>query len=223
MSAGAIVALVLALVLVPFALSGPWWLEILPLVIGAASWWAIAEGRRRGRALAVIACVVAVLAGVGALLLLGAARSEMQTKFAEFLGQVSKGDPKELEGWVLEGEDPPTTVAKWRARMAAAEMDVGPYGQRVDVEWGLFGPYIGLVIPPRRDEVEEVGGTATDPWPRPGTIWFRSVFARDVLWTAVVWGKEQGDPDLEKVLKDKGRKKIPIVRDLRFFRPKTKV
>ena len=37
----------------------------LPLVIGAASWWAIADGRRRGRGLAIAACVIGGISILG--------------------------------------------------------------------------------------------------------------------------------------------------------------
>src|SRR5438105_13125107 len=67
MSAGAITALVLSIVLLLPALFGIWWVEIAPILIAALCWGGISGGRRRGAGLAIAASIVALLGGLAAL------------------------------------------------------------------------------------------------------------------------------------------------------------
>jgi len=220
LSAGAVTALVLAVLLAPIAFLGPWWIEILPLVIGAASWWAIADGRRRGRGLAIAACVIALFAGTTALLTLGKARDLVATQFDAFLRALSKDDRAQLSGWVITGADGPAAIARWRERMQAIEREAGPYGQRVEIDWGLLGPMVGPLAAPD-DDLVEVGAPADRPRPALGAMWVRAAFTRERCWAVFDLGRE-GEPlgmgDVGETAPDKP---LPIVRDVRFYRAKS--
>ena len=66
MSAGAVTAFVLAIVLtIPAYAIGLWWTEVLPLLVAALSWGGMSSGARRGTGLAITASLNAF--GVGAL------------------------------------------------------------------------------------------------------------------------------------------------------------
>jgi hypothetical protein len=220
LSAGAVTALVLAVLLAPIAYLGPWWVEILPLVIGAASWWAIADGHRRGRGLAIAACVIALIAGTFFLINLGNARDLVVAGSDGFLRALARDDRAELSGWVIAGADRPASVARWRERMQAIEREVGPYGQRVEVDWGLLGPMAGLLAAPDGDLVE-VGAPADRPRPALGAMWVRAAFTRERCWAVFELGRE-GEPLGFDDLKDaESDKPVPIVRDVRFYRAKS--
>jgi hypothetical protein len=217
LSAGAVTALVLALLLAPVALLGPWWVEILPLVVGAGSWWAIADGRRRGRGIAIVACVIALVAGTASLLYLGQARDLIVVQFDGFLRALSRDDRAEVATWVIAGEDAPAAVARWRERLQAVEREAGPYGQRVEVDWGLWGPMVGLLAAPDGDLVE-IGAPEGGPRPALGTLWVRAGFARERCWAAFELGRKGEPLGMDDVRGATPGKPLPFVRDVRFFR-----
>jgi hypothetical protein len=216
-SMGAVAALGLALVLAIPAFIGAWWLEILPLAVGAASWWAIADGRRRGRGVVILACVLAAVAGTTALLWLGGARRGFEGHLDLLLRALAKDDRAELSAWVLDGEDRAAAVARWRERMQAAEREAGAYGQRVEVAWGLWGPAIGLITPPDGDLVE-IGAPPGAEKPAPGSYWVRAAFAREHLWAAIELGRKGSPLSLEDVKRAPPGDRIPFLREVRFFR-----
>ena len=62
LSGGAVTALVLTFVAFFIGLVGPWWSEAVPLLIVVMCWGGISRGVRRGRVVAIIALVLAVVA-----------------------------------------------------------------------------------------------------------------------------------------------------------------
>ena len=213
LSGGAITALVLAILLAFFAIMGPWWFEVIPLAIAALAWGGISDGRRRGSGVAIAACVIALLAGVGAFFVVQRTAEGMQALSDKFMSGLDKDDRATLTPWVLKGEEPTATLDAWHARYAAVQAEFGAYSGSTVIRVGLWGPVIGLLQAP--EDVTEIAPAPGAPVPRaptpaapaPGSpassagapgappeaaAWFEAVFARGRVFVAVVLGQADG-------------------------------
>ena len=232
LSGGAITALVLAILLAVAAFTGPWWLEVVPLAIAALAWGGISDGRRRGAGVAIAACVIALLAGVGAFFFVQRMTEEMQALSDKFMAALDKDDRATLTPWVLKGEDPKATLDAWHTRYAAAQVELGAYSGSTVIRTGLWGPMFSLLRAPEDvTEIAPAPGSAAPGTPAAGTAepgeppeaiaWFEAAFARGRAYVAVVFGPADGSQaELKEAMKGGGGH-VPIVREVRFFRAST--
>lgn len=182
LSGGAVTALVLALLLAIPAMIGVWWLEAIPLVLVLLSWSGISSGRRRGKAVAVIAGLVAVTAGGWAYLTARAITAEFETQFDHLMTAFEKGDRKELSAWVVDGPDRDATVDRCLAAYAGLRGRFGAYASRTKLQPSKWGPLHGAVSTPEGivdavDPARAVPGTLR-------AVWFEAAFSKARVFVA---------------------------------------
>lgn len=215
MSGGAVTAIVLAFLLILPAVLGLWWLEGLPVLIAALSWGPISDGRRRGGGIAIAACVIAILAGLGCLAIHRGVASKIESKAGEILTAIQKDDRALLEPWAVEGPDKAERLARWRSRMAEAEKVAGPFAGSTSARMGMLGPMVSMMLPPEGPtEVGEGSGAKPEVG---STVWIEAKFSRESLWVAFEVNQEEATgSSVEKAVQ--GGHPPPILREVRFFR-----
>jgi hypothetical protein len=224
MSGLAITAFILSLVFVCFSLAGLWWLNGVALLLAVFAWPAISAGRRRGGGFAIAASCIAVLCGLGSLLVWRGIADGMEQMSSGLMSTLEKDDHdsrEKLKGWVAPGEDPEAAITRWKAKIEHIHAEVGAYGDRTIVRSGMwgFGPLFTALAPP--NDVEELDGGGT-PTPIFGqALWFQASFAKGILWVAIEFDQahKSGETSAEvKMRAEKGQ--YPMVKNLRFFRSK---
>ena len=224
MSAGAITALVLSIVLLLPALFGIWWVEIAPILIAALCWGGISGGRRRGAGLAIAASIVALLGGLAALAGHRMLADKVETALTPFAEALVVDDRATLSKWATEG-DLDTRADLWKRRMSAAKEEAGAFRHRVAVGSTWTGTFFGMIFAP--GDVEEIEPKG-EKWPGPGeALWIRAPFEREDIWLAIEGRKDpkskaasmtlvqELDPDSD------GHLPAPHwVVDVRLFRPR---
>ncbi len=188
-SGTAVTALVLSIVLFFVALFGPWWCEIVPILLVMLSWGALARRTRRGKAVAIIALVLALLGGGFAYY----TQKTISTLFGEQLAPVvvalEKGDRAEIAKWLPEGPDRDAKIDRWVARAKAAREAEGAFKGELHIPFNLWGFMGGLIAKPDvREEFEPRGEVP----PRTGsTFWFRAPCAKGDVYVAFDCGSAE--------------------------------
>ena len=189
-SGGAVTALVLSVVLFFVALFGPWWCEIIPVILVLFCWGAISQGRRRGKPVAIIALVLALLGG-------GIAywtQKTISTVFGEHLAPVvvalEKGNAAEVSTWLADdAPDRDATVLRWIARSKAAHAAEGAFSGDLEIPFSLWGFMGGLIAKP--DVREEFEPRGTEPVRTGSTFWFKARCARGAVYVAFDCGSPE--------------------------------
>lgn len=222
LSGGAVTALVLAVLLAIPAMIGVWWLEAIPLAIVALCWSGVSSGRRRGKAVAIIAAVLSITAGAWAYLTARAIAAEFEAQFDKLMVALEKGDRQELTTWVVEGPDRDATVDRCLAAYAGLRGRFGAYASRTKLQPSPWGPVHGAISTP--DDLVD----AVDPARAvPGTlraIWFEAAFSKARVFVAGLLFADDADvkeQDLNASMDGMKAGGHIRFRDLRFYVPKS--
>jgi hypothetical protein len=221
MSGLAITAFVLSLLAQCGSIFGIWWMNLLPLLLAVLAWPAIGGGRRRGGGFAIAASVLAVLGAAGSFLLAKNVRDACEETATNVLTALQDDDRKKLRAWVQPGEDADAAVARWKERFDKAQEVAGPFSKRTIFPSGLWGPMIGMAIPP--GGLEEIGGEQGSALPPPGgTIWFDAVFEKETLKVGATFAMgDERDKAAKEEMKERAKDgKVLLFRELRFFHQK---
>ena len=193
MSAGAVTAFVLAIVLtIPAYAIGLWWTEVLPLLVAALSWGGMSSGARRGTGLAITASLNAF--GVGALGCIShrELKAVAEKGFAPFADALAADDRATLAKWAVESEDAATRMDLWKRRIDAAKASSGQYRHELQLPGSIWsGSLVALARPPGVEEVEPKGDKALetlDAW------WMRATFEKGEVWIALVGRVDDDHP-----------------------------
>lgn len=220
----AVTSFVLSILLGLVALVGIWASELLPIVLGIFAILTIKKNGKRGRLLAIFAIFIAFAFGACSFMM-HSSGMEAFSKIPESVltalsaQEADEGKDAELRKWAwVEGlEKNPQMLAGWRENYARAVEAFGPWQDKLD----LGVPWVGfsvLFFPP--SDVEEIGSTESMPEWTPGCVlWVPAVFEKGIVHVAVVM--QDGTVEGQQALKDfKPDEALPIVGDVRFFRPK---
>lgn len=218
LSAGAVTALVLAILLAIPALLGVWWLEAVPLLLVVLAWSGISSGRRRGRGVAVFAGVLAVAVGATSYFAMKAYVAQLETDFDRLLTALEKDDRQELAKWVVKDAEVDPTVTRWVASYAATRARGGAYASRTIVRPGFLGPLGGLFSVPEgivdaTDATRAVPGVLR-------AVWFEAAFPNARVWVAGVMfpdDAEVSESDASAALEGMSDGGHFRFRDVRFF------
>ena len=225
-SAGAIVALVLAIVLLLPAFMGVWWVELIPVLIAALSWSGISNGTRRGSGLAIAASIVAVLGGMGTFLLHRQMAKMFEQLLTPFADALAADDRATLEKWTVEGADASALADKWKRRVDAAKQELGAYRGQLGFGDTWFGSFKDLVVPPSGlEEFEPKGESTLGP---AGALWIRATFEKGQAWLALEGKRDAKHPtggtsvlEMFKHVDPDGHLADPhSIADVRLFRTK---
>ena len=221
----AVTSFVLSILLGLVALVGIWASELVPILLGVFAVLTIRTNGKRGRLLAIFAIFIAF--GFGACsFMMHSSGMEAFSKIPESVltalsaDEADAGKDEELRKWAWpEGlEKNPQMLEQWRANYAKAAAAFGPWQDKLD----LGVPWLGfsvLFFPP--SDIEEIGGTEPMPEWTPGCVlWVPAVFEKGIVHMAVVMqdGTVAGQQALKEFKPDEA---LPIIGDVRFFRPKT--
>jgi hypothetical protein len=227
LSALAVTAIVVTVFGGILAFSGLWWIAGLGLILGAIGWSRLADGRKRGRGLALAAAVLSLLAGAGAFTLHRVTATELERAFDPFVRALATDDREELARWVDTPEGAEARLSTWRARMETAKSEAGAYAGRLEIGSVWLGAIVPFLVPRGVEEVEPRGeSTLENP---AQAFWIRAHFERGPIWLALVpspsdSGKgakaEALSEFLEPLARDRGAH--ARVHDVRVFRPAPK-
>jgi len=185
-----VTALVLAIVLFFVAIIGPWWCEILPVLLVILAWGSLARRKRRGKPVAIIALVLALAAGGYAYSAQKAISTVVGEQVAPVVVALGKGDRAEVSKWLAEGAaDREARIDRWLARAKAAQAAEGDFQGELLIPFNLWGFMAGLMAKPDvREEFEPKG----DASPVVGaTFWFRAACARGNVYVAFDCGSPE--------------------------------
>lgn len=226
LSALAVTALVVALLLGVFAL-GLWWLAAPGLLLGVLAWTLLADGRKRGRGLALAAALLSLGIGVLSFMMSRAQAHAVERSLEPLVrAMAAPGEAearRELERWAgpAAGPDAPD---RWRQRLAAA--GVGRTLARLEVGSVWLGPHASMIAIPRNvAEVPPLG--APEPPAVAEAIWIRAHFESGAVWIALVpEGEAKGVLEqterlatlLAGLMEADGPAAAVRVRDVRVFR-----
>ncbi len=187
LSAGAVTALVLSLVLAIPAFLGLSWVMLLPLVAVLVSWAGVASGRRRGRPLLWISLILSVGIGATTWWMQGALAKSIDEGVTPLVAALDKDDRATLETWALASPDRPAPFDVWKARLEAARKDAGPWSGSLRLDRGWNGVMLRLVVPP--GDVTEVEPVGAKPIPIGQALWFCAPHGRGDVWLAFELGE----------------------------------
>jgi hypothetical protein len=225
LSALAVTAFVLSLVLILFALFGLWVAQLVPFLLGVYTLVTVKQGQKRGRILAVWAIVISLAIGSCSLVVHQGMRSVLSGTTESILSVLSSKTAdaekrKSLRSWAwptaLEKDD--TLPTKWMERYAGVVAKYGPWKETFELPSILGGSWPLLTAP---QDVVEVGSEDAKPpsWMMGSTIWTQAVFENGLVYVAVVF--QDGDQKaVEAVPELRPGEETPIVGDIRFFRAK---
>lgn len=187
LSAGAVLALVLAIVLVVGALVGPVWCEALPLVIALASLGPISRGVRRGRAVAIVAIVFALAGAAAGWFFQRAAISALSGALTPVIRDLARDDRAAVARWAGSRPDLDAAVDRWMQRSRAATAAAGALEGDLGVTPSMWGRFHGLTALPAHGEEFEPKGAA----PPEMAFWFRATCTKGDVWVAFDFGKAE--------------------------------
>jgi hypothetical protein len=183
----AVTALVAAFLPGLLALSGLWWLAAPGLILGALAWSLLADGRKRGRGLALVATILSLAIGVWSFVGNRVAADALERGLDPFVRALAAPDPDEKERaetarWVGPngGADAPSV---WRRRLAAA--GVGSKLDRLEVGSVWLGTLATIIAVPRGVAEVEPPPKA-DPIAPGDAVWVRAHFAGGDVWLALL-------------------------------------
>jgi len=185
----AVTALVLSIVLFFVALFGPWWCEIVPILLVVLAWGALARRARRGKTVAIIALVLALLGGGIAYYLQKGISTFVGEQVAPVVVAIGKGDRAEIATWLPEGPERDAKIDRWVARAKAAQAAEGAFSGELQIPFNLWGFMGGLIAKPDvREEFEPKGELP----PRTGsTFWMRAPCAKGDVYVAFDCGSPE--------------------------------
>ena len=212
-SGAAVTALVLSVVLFFVALFGPWWCEIVPILLVILAWGALARRTRRGKPVAIIALVLALCGGAFAYY----TQETISTLFGEQLAPVvlaiEKGDKTEIATWLPEAPDRDAKIDRWIARAKAAREAEGAFQGELRIPFNLWGFMVGLMKRPDvREEFEPKGEL---PPPAGSTFWFRAKGAKGDVFIAFDCGNAERLQQATKDMQGAGGSKDPQSRSMK--------
>ena len=204
LSGGAVTALVLSIVIAVVGIVGPWWSEVVPLLIVLACWRGVFGGRRRGKVVAILALVISLCGAAAHYFIQQAAAAQLSESFAPVVRALANDDRAKLEAWVGTGADRDARLDRWLARAKAAREAVGTFRGDLDVSFRRWGFVLGLLgTPSFRQEFEPRGA---EP-PTPGaTFWFRAPCANGDVFVAF----DYGPPERFNAAMEKARSERPV-------------
>jgi hypothetical protein len=217
LSALAVTAFVVAVFGGFLAFLGMWWLAVPGLLLGAVAWSTLADGRKRGRGLALAGAVLSLGAGVGAFVVHRLASEGFETALEPFVEALVRDDAAALSRWIPEALPREEIVARWRARMSAARESAGAYAGRLEVGDVWWGSLVTMIAPPR--SIEREFGPPEPERIAPGSaLWVRVHFEREPLWLALLPPPgSRGTEGLQDLVKSLGGNGLPRVGDVRVF------
>ncbi len=195
------------------------WILLLPAVLLAIYGVVkIRPERFRGQGMAIVALIVALMAGSCTYMFAGVFR-DLSAHYADgVLAALAGSEDRRLDDWLLEAAREEGARDKLRARYMAVVDAVGPYQREILQAPSLVGGR-GVIYPPAPDAVEEIGGDGQDP-PRAleqNAIWARARFEREELLVELTFGKsrEGFEAGLQGV---QSQKAFQALSDVRFWR-----
>jgi hypothetical protein len=224
LSALTVIALVLAIVFLVGAVLGFWWVEVLPVVLCVAAWGAISKGRRRGGGLAIAASVIAILGGLAGFGCAQAVRTGARSMAAPFVQALHDDDRATLERWASEEPDHPFSQRAdlWKQRLDAGRARVGPWTKETEIAGSIWVPY-RFAFPFAPPDMEEMGPHEGAAAGTRMSIWLRAPGERGDLWIGAELPDNVDRKELDSLgkdaAKDKERKPLHLVRDVRVFVP----
>jgi hypothetical protein len=227
MSGWAVLAFVLSLVGFVVGLFWTWWPLAIPLAIGVGVLVLVPAGTRRGRVLAGWAIGLSLLAGSCSYTIHSMARTMLHDMANDVMSALSSkdGDAKSrddaLKRWVLKEAVEAGALARIRERFAKVEAEMGPYANEPIPKASVFSGTVAYMMapanveeidPPRREDAGLVA--------RPdAAFWFEVRFEKGVVYAAFELASAF-KPDMKG-----GRtpgEGMPLLQDVRFFRPKAR-
>lgn len=221
-----VTALVLAIVLFFVAIIGPWWCEIVPVLLVILAWGSLARRTRRGKPVAIIAILLALAGGGFAYYTQKAISTVFGEQLAPVVVALGKGDRAELAKWVPEGPERDARIDRWIARAKAAQAAEGAFLGELQIPFNLWGFMGGLIAKPDvREEFEPKGEVP----PHTGsTFWFRATCAKGDVYVAFDCGSPEKFSKATSEMKDSKTSSDPkaqsmtdvfgkAVEEVRFF------
>ena len=188
-SAGAVTALVLAIVLAILAFIGPFWCPIVAILVAAVSFGAIARRVRRGRVIALLAIVISAGGAAGAYVYHRHVATTLATGFSPIVRALDHADRAGLAKLAGEGPARATRFENWLTRAKAATDELGPMSGDLTLPVLPWGAWAALVSPP--DGLVEFEPKGAAP-PSPGTtFWFRATYAKGDVHVAFDFGSPE--------------------------------
>lgn len=195
------------------------WVLLLPAVLLAIYGVVkIRPERFRGQGMAIIALIVALMAGSCTYMFAGIFRDLSAHYAGGVLAALAGSEDRRLDDWLLESAREEGVRDTLRTRYREVVDQAGPYQKEIVQAPSLVGGR-GVIYPPAPDAVEEVGGDGKDP-PRSleqNAIWARARFEREVLLVELTFGKsrEGFEAGLQGV---QAQKAFQALSDVRFWR-----
>jgi hypothetical protein len=220
----ALTSFLLSLVLLVVGAMGPWFILLIPLLLGAYALLRFRPEKQRGRRLAIVAVVVSFF-GMG---LTYSMHKSAQVHFTNMarsvLTALTSAVPPEQQDealrnwtWVPALEAEPDLHAQWRTRYAEAVKAYGPWSGEF-VSASVFATVWDYLVAP--EDLQEIGSDKepSEEWATGGVFWFPLRFEQGTVWMAMVLHK--GDAKSLQAAQDelKGTDPVASFGDLRFYR-----
>lgn len=222
MSGLAVFAFVFSLIAI-LASVAAWWVPIFPIALAILALVKAPADRRRGRALAVWAIVIALCTGSCAYVMHSGVRTLALTVSGSVLSALaSDASDAEKDEVLAPWMHAPTLETDLRARIRARYTRVqDTYGKYIHppVVGGFFSGLPDLMVPP--EDIEEIGRTDQEPPPKPmQCFWVRANFEKGqvVVSLELVGGEVSDLKSIQDELKTGAP--APLVSDVRFYKMK---